>query len=202
MTPKPRLILASASPRRRDLLRQVGIEFESQSPRDAEDPARPGEAPAAYARRSAEAKAIEVSARQPDALTLGADTVVALDGRALGKPVDEADARSMLRALSGRSHVVHTGVSVAFAGKSLIADVASTDVTFRALTDDEVDAYVGTGEPMDKAGAYGIQARGALLVSSVCGCYFNVVGLPLSRTAEMLAEAATLIKETCGDPKC
>jgi septum formation protein len=197
-----RLILASASPRRRALLEQVGIAFEVSPADDAEGPRLDGETPADYARRSAELKAIAVSRTVPEALVLGADTVVALGDRVLGKPVDAADAARMLAALSGRRHWVHTGISVAFGARALRSEVVSTEVSFRELSSDEIGAYVATGEPLDKAGAYGIQGRGALLVDRVNGCYFNVVGLPLSRVRELLIAADELIDVGNGDGKC
>ena len=196
------LVLASASPRRRDLLAQVGIAADIQPAQDAEEPSLDGECPAEHARRSAEAKAVAVSRLRPEAIVLGADTVVATGDVALGKPADPDDARRMLRALSGKLHVVHTGVSLANGGEPLVTDVCSTDVTFRALSAAEIDEYVATGEPMDKAGAYGIQGRGALLVRTIRGCYFNVVGLPLSRTVEMIGEAHALINTARGDLTC
>jgi septum formation protein len=197
-----RLILASASPRRRALLEQVGIAFEVSPAEDAEGRRLDGEAPAGYARRSAELKAVAVSHNVPDALVLGADTVVALGDRVLGKPADAAEARRMLAALSGRSHWVHTGISVAFGGQALRSEVVSTEVSFRELSSDEIRAYVATGEPLDKAGAYGIQGRGALLVDRVNGCYFNVVGLPLSRVRELLIAADELVDAGNGEGQC
>lgn len=195
-----RLVLASASPRRSELLRQVGLEFDVQPPPDVEDGQLDGESPVDHARRSAEAKALAVSKQCPGALVLGADTVVALGGEALGKPADAAEARGMLAALSGRAHRVHTGVSLARDRRALVTEAATTEVVFRELAEAEIDAYVGTGEPLDKAGAYGIQGRGALLVESVRGCYSNVVGLPLSRTYELLLKVGRGAFDGNGDP--
>ncbi len=202
MRADPPVILASASPRRRDLLRQVGLRFAMEPAHKAEAEAPHGTSPPEHARQSAEAKATAVSRVRPEALVLGADTVVALDGLVLGKPRNAAEARSMLEALSGRTHQVHTGVSVAHAGRALVTGVETTRVTFRELSAEQIDAYVATGEPMDKAGAYGIQGRGALLVEKLDGCYFNVVGLPLSRTWQMLEEVRELIKTASEDHKC
>lgn len=202
MTGDPPVILASASPRRRDLLRQVGLSFDIQPAGEAETEAPHGTSPPEYARQSAEAKATAVSRRRSEALVIGADTVVALDGRVLGKPESAAEARSMLEALSGRTHEVHTGVSLAYAGRPIVTAVETTRVTFRQLSDEQIDCYVATGEPMDKAGAYGIQGRGALLVEKVDGCYFNVVGLPLSRTSKMLERARELIGTASEDRQC
>lgn len=183
------LILASASPRRADLLSQVGVAYEVRVSDVAEEADVPGADPAEVAEEHARDKALDVAAHNPGRLVLGADTVVVLDGRVLGKPEDEDDARRMVASLSGSEHEVITGVAIALAdGKArlLALEHVRTTVRFRTLTDEEIDAYVASGEPMDKAGAYGIQGRGALLVREIEGCYFNVVGLPLSRTWELL----------------
>jgi nucleoside triphosphate pyrophosphatase len=197
-----RLVLASASPRRRALLEQVGLCFEVRPVEDAEDTAPANDAPAEHARKSAETKAVAASRADPGVLVLGADTVVALDGRVLGKPRDEAEAVTMLAALSGREHEVHTGVAMGYGGRVLLADVVTTRVRFRRLSPEEIADYVRSGEPMDKAGAYGIQGRGALLVAGIEGCYSNVVGLPLSRTWELLGEARRLVTTRGGGAKC
>jgi len=202
MRADPPVILASASPRRRDLLRQVGLEFSIQPADEAETKAEAGASPTEHARQSAEAKAVAVSQHQPEALVLGADTVVALQGRVLGKPENAAEACSMLQTLSGETHEVHTGVSVAYGGRALLTELETTQVTFRKLSDADVEWYVATGEPMDKAGAYGIQGHGALLVEKVNGCYFNVVGLPLSRAWQMLTRAAEMINTSAEDRTC
>jgi septum formation protein len=185
------LVLASASPRRAELLRQARLEFEVRRPQVHETRAHAGE-PAALALRRAQDKARAVAARVPGRLVLGADTVVVLDGRILGKPSGPTQAVQMLAALSGRWHRVITGLAVA-AGDGeqawlLAGDTVATEVRFRELAADEIEAYVATGEPLDKAGAYGIQGRGALLVRELRGCYCNVVGLPLSRLGELLRE--------------
>ncbi len=184
------LVLASASPRRAELLRQVGIAFEVRISDVAEDGDAPGVDPAAVVELHARQKALDVAAGAPGRLVLGADTVVVLDGRVLGKPGDADEAREMLRALSGRTHEVITGVALArqdgAEAEVLALEHVRTKVTFRDLREAEIEAYVAGGEPMDKAGAYGIQGRGALLVRKIEGCYSNVVGLPLSRTWEML----------------
>lgn len=188
------LVLASASPRRADLLTQVGIDYEVRIASVPEDADVPGADPAEVAQAHARDKALHVADQVPGRLVLGADTVVVLDGRVLGKPEDAGDARRMLRALSGRGHDVITAVAVAASyeyrgepGAELLAlEHETTQVQFRDLSEDEIDAYVASGEPMDKAGAYGIQGRGALLVRRIDGCYFNVVGLPVSRTCELL----------------
>ena len=199
---QPRLILASASPRRQALLEQAAYAFEVRPADDVEGPRLAGECPADYARRSAELKAAAVSREAPEALVLGADTVVAVGDEVLGKPADPADAYRMLARLSGRSHWVHTGIGAAFGGRVLRSDVVSTEVFFRPLSSEEIAAYVETGEPLDKAGAYGIQGRGALLVERISGCYFTVVGLPLSRTRELLIAASGLITAGNGASQC
>ena len=185
------LILASASPRRRDLLREAGVEFEVVAPDEAEPLQAAGEEARAFARRAAWAKATQVARRQPGRLALGADTIVVLDGEVLGKPQDEAEARAMLARLAGRTHHVYTGVALARAhpdgGLLVESAVAQTRVTFRRLTADDIAAYVGTREPLDKAGAYGIQGLGARLVAGYEGSYTNVVGLPMEAVSGMLS---------------
>jgi septum formation protein len=185
---RPRVILASASPRRRELLRLVGIEHEVQ-PADIDESYLPGERPGAHAERLARGKAETVaSTAGSDVVTIGSDTIVVVDGDVLGKPRDQAHAQEMLRRLSGRSHVVMTGVAVAWRGQTL-SGVEAVGVTFRPLSDDEIDRYIGTGEPMDKAGAYGIQGFGATIVERVDGDYFAVMGLALNRLARLLRDA-------------
>ena len=181
-----RLVLASASPRRRELLTQAGFTFEVRAAHDNEDP-RPDEDPIAYVVRLAREKAEAVYAElhDPEILVLGADTTVTLDRHILAKPEDPADACRMLRMLSGRTHRVITGVAIAFAsGTEVAAEV--TGVQFLTVTEDEIAAYVATGEPMDKAGAYGIQGSAAKWIPRIEGCYFNVVGLPLALVSTML----------------
>jgi septum formation protein len=177
-----RLILASASPRRRELLSQIGVVFDVDAAHVDE-----GDDPRVNAVEKARAAAARH--RGEDAVVLGADTEVVLDGSVLGKPGGEAHAREMLRRLSGRSHAVVTAYALVdcTTGRELVRSV-ETDVTFRHLTDDDIDAYVATGEPLDKAGAYGIQGRGAVLVDRVDGDYFNVVGLPLADLAAALRD--------------
>lgn len=184
--PAPPVILASASPRRRELLRLVGITHEVL-PADVDEAVHNAEDPVAYVERVARDKAGAIATRRPDAVIIAADTTVVLDGYILAKPDGPADAERMLRRLSGRSHVVHTAIAVARWGRTVSA-VESVRVTFRALTPGEIDAYVATGEPLDKAGAYGIQGYGATIVERVEGDYFSVMGLGLRRLVALLAE--------------
>jgi septum formation protein len=178
---KPPVVLASASPRRRELLRLVGIEH-TVIPTDIDETHRSGEAPAVYAERLAREKAGAI--QRDDAVVIGSDTIVVLDGDVLGKPRDRDQAAAMLRRLSGRAHVVMTAVAVAWRGR-MLSGVEEVGVTFRALSDDEIRRYVETGEPMDKAGAYGIQGFGATIVDRVDGDYFAVMGLPLNRLVRL-----------------
>lgn len=176
---KPRIILASASPRRADLLTQIGLDFELAPGNIAERP-HPNEAPADYITRIARAKVIAAARQAEIGLVLGADTVVVLDGRMLGKPEDEMAARRMLTQLSGKWHAVMTGVALYdIESRREVADYDKTLVKFAPMTATEIDWYVGTGEPMDKAGAYGIQGFGGLFVEEIAGNYYNVVGLPI-----------------------
>ena len=180
-----RVILASASPRRRELLTLVGIAHDVE-PADIDESLLPGEKPAAHAERLARTKARTIADRRPDAVVIAADTIVVVDGDVLGKPRDEAAARAMLKRLGGRTHVVLTAVAVARGSRTESA-VESVNVTFRAVTDAEIGSYIATGEPMDKAGAYGIQGFGATIVERVDGDYFSVMGLGLRRLVELLA---------------
>jgi len=178
------LVLASASPRRRELLTLLGLTFDV-APADVDETWRNGEAPAVHAERLAREKAAAV--RRPGAATVAADTIVVVDGDILGKPRDRAEAAAMLRRLAGRDHVVHTAIAVWYAGREASAVVA-TRVWFRPLDDATIAAYVATGEPMDKAGAYGIQGYGAVLVDRIEGDYFTVMGLGLARLMDLFAE--------------
>ena len=176
---EPKIILASASPRRAELLFQIGVKFELV-PSQIEERPHPDEAPPDYITRIARAKVIAVARQQESGLIIGADTVVVLDGRLLGKPVDSHDAKSMLKQLSGRWHAVMTGVALYdVESRHEVADYEKTLVKFAQLTDREIDWYVHTGEPKDKAGAYGIQGLGGLFVDEIAGNYYNVVGLPI-----------------------
>jgi len=180
-----RVILASQSPRRRELLSLVGIDHEVQ-PADIDETPWPDEAPVPHTERLARAKAQVIAARAPEALVIAADTIVVIDGAILGKPADIPDARAMLRRLSGRTHEVCTAMAVA-QGERIESAVVRVPVRFRALDDDTIARYVNTGEPMDKAGAYGIQGYGATIVEHIEGDYFAVMGLSLV-TIVQLAE--------------
>jgi len=181
------LILASRSPRRRKLLAQLGLDFEVH-PSDLDENATNHRLPEQLVEQLALEKARAVAPRFPEALTLGADTIVVLDGDVLNKPADETEARAMLRRLSGRTHTVYTGVALVHpASRREVVDYEATQVTFAPLTDAEIDAYVATGSPLDKAGAYGIQDDyGAVFIRRIEGDYYNVVGLPLHRLYRML----------------
>jgi nucleoside triphosphate pyrophosphatase len=182
----PPVVLGSASPRRRELLALIGIAH-TVAPADIDETQLPGEPPMPHAERLARQKAMVIAGRRPDALVIGADTIVVLEGAIIGKPVDAADARRSLRLLSGRSHIVFTAVAVAYGGR-VASGVEEVAVTFRPLTDETIAAYVATGEPMDKAGAYGIQGFGATIVERIAGDYFAVMGLALGRLIGLMAE--------------
>jgi septum formation protein len=191
------LILASASPRRHELLSQAGLKFTVVAANINED-RLPNEAAAAYVQRLAEEKAQAVwnlnkslDTEEDPLVVLGADTCVVCDGNILGKPADSSDARRMLELLSGRTHVVMTGVAIV-TGRKIVRDVEITQVTFNQLNDREIAQYIVSGEPMDKAGAYAIQGYAARWIPRIEGCYFNVVGLPIARTVALLAEAQTV----------
>jgi septum formation protein len=185
----PHLILASASPRRRELLQQARVAFtvvHSQMPEES----RPEETPAEYVLRVAQGKARDVAGRNTGDWILGADTIVEIDGLVLGKPKDETDAYRMLRLLSGRTHRVMTAfVLLNGYGKAHTRQIVTSAVTFKPLSDEQIRAYLATGEPFDKAGAYAVQGRGATLVERVNGSYTNVVGLPIDEVLTALRSA-------------
>lgn len=175
-----RFILASASPRRQHLLRMCGFEFDV-IPSTVDEVFIDGQDPLTQATRLSSLKAADVASQRPDTWVLAADTIVVHNGRQLAKPIDTADAHAMLRSLSGHTHSVVTGVTLQ-QGDDVHAFAVTTHVTFAELSDSEIAMYVATGSPMDKAGAYGIQDDlGALFISRIDGCYYNVVGLPLQR---------------------
>ncbi len=181
------IVLASRSPRRREILESLGVPVRI-APAAIDETFHPGEDPAAGACRVA---SLKVAAARPEfgaALILGADTIVVRDGEVFGKPAGDADARRMLRALAGRSHRVITGIALAYGDGAARVAAETTEVVFRELSDLEIDEYIATKEPVDKAGGYGIQGLGALLVREVRGDYLNVVGLPLYRLLELARE--------------
>ena len=182
-----RLILASNSPRRRELLRNAGFKFDVR-PSGIEENRLPGESPEDFARRLARDKARDVARKSaPGSLVLGADTVVAINGEILEKPVDAADAARMLRMLSGQTHRVITGVCLVRVPEAVLAWTHETTlVTFRNLTEEEIGSYIESGEPFDKAGGYAIQGLASRFVPRIEGCYFNVVGLPIPLVYEIL----------------
>lgn len=183
-----KIILASQSPRRRELLERMGLSQFEIRPAVGEETASPTLSPAQLVEELSRQKACEIaSSAAPEDIIIAADTVVAADGRVLGKPRSKDEAADMLRFLSGRTHTVYTGVTVRQGSKESVQHEA-TDVLFRPLTESEITAYISTGEPMDKAGAYGIQGRGCVLAEGIRGDYYNVMGLPVCRLALMLRE--------------
>ncbi len=191
---RPFIVLASASPRRSELLRQIGIAHEIR-PVDVDETTRPGEAPAEYVLRLAEEKAqacwkrVHAADRAP---VLAADTTVALEGEIFGKPADREEAVAMLSRLSGRTHQVHTAVAVIHAGGAA-ARVSTSSVTMRSITPAEMQWYWSTGEPADKAGGYAVQGRAAVFISHLSGSYSGVMGLPLCETWQLLAGIPGLV---------
>jgi septum formation protein len=186
-SPRPPLILASASPRRRRLLEQLGLQFDVV-PAAVDEAAWPDETPEEHVDRLAREKASTVAALHAGAMVVGGDTVVVLDGELLTKPTDAAEAIDTLLRLQGREHRVETGVAVAAPDGRLVSAVVGAEVRFRPFDRATAGAYVETGEPMDKAGAYGIQGKGAVLVESIRGDYFTIMGLPVSRLVQLLDE--------------
>lgn len=190
-----RLILASGSPRRRELLGGIGIGFDVVVS-DVVEEQEPGEAVDAYVRRLARDKGAAVAASHPDAWVLSADTVVFIDEHVLEKPSSREDARAMLAKIAGREHVVYTGVALQNAHAGFLEDtVTASNVRMIDLTPDEISWYVETGEPMDKAGSYAVQGIGAMFIESIDGSYSNVVGLPLSVVYDMLKRAGVWRRE-------
>jgi septum formation protein len=184
---KPEIILASASPRRRELLAQTGFNFRAVASNVAEV-RKPGESPIAFVTRLAREKAEDVAVGFPGRVVVGADTIVVCDEEVLGKPADAADAKRMLTLLAGRTHQVMTGVCVV-SGENVESAVEVTMVQMLTVSAREIDEYVASGEPMDKAGAYAIQGGAGRWIPRIQGCYFNVVGLPLALTTAMLQSA-------------
>ena len=185
------IILASGSPRRQELLQQIGVPYEVVKS-DAEEVLDAVEGPRALAVENARRKAMAVAKRYPGRIVLGADTVVFQDGAVYGKPKDAEDARNMLRSFAGRRHDVVTGVAIVAKDGVCYTDATETKVFFADLTDDEIAAYIATGEPMDKAGAYAVQGRAAAFIPRIEGSFSNVVGLPLAEVASLLREAGAM----------
>ena len=180
------VILASSSPRRRDLLDLIGVAHDVRAA-DVDETYPDGEKPAAHAERLAREKAETIAAENRESLVIGADTIVVVGDEVLGKPRDQADATRMLKLLSGRTHVVMTAVAASLGGRT-VSTVENVKVTFRDLRTDEIASYIDTGEPMDKAGAYGIQGYGATIVNRIDGDYFAVMGLSLVRLVDLMAQ--------------
>ena len=187
-----RLVLASSSPRRVELLRLAGLNPDVR-PVDVDESRHDGEDPISYVVRLAKLKACAVPAAQGE-VVLAADTTVVLDGAVLGKPANPDDAVAMLRRLRGRAHTVSTGVAVAQEASAVAETVVTTDVVFAPISDAVIDAYVATGEPLDKAGAYGIQGAAATFVARLSGSWTNVVGLPVVETLELLRDAGIAVR--------
>ena len=185
------IILASKSPRRKQLLSMMGLEFMVQTA-DIDETMDLSQTPAHEVAAVSARKAEKIAAQHPQDVIVSADTIVVIDGKILGKPKDEQDAARMLRLLSGRTHTVFTGLTV-FAGGETKTRVVGTEVTFRSLSDTQIAAYIHTGESMDKAGSYGIQGYGSMFVSHLNGDYFCVMGLPVCTLGEMLREAGVEI---------
>ncbi|RBP93976.1 septum formation protein [Cytobacillus firmus] len=181
------LILASSSPRRKELLENLHLQFEVSSS-DVDESFDPVLTPGEIVKELAHRKAKAVFNKHPDSYVIGSDTVVVKDGNVLGKPGSSKEAFTMLKSLAGATHSVYTGVSIV-TPENVNTFYEKTDVVFWELTDEEINSYIGTGEPFDKAGAYGIQGMGSMLVKSINGDYFSVVGLPVSRTVRELRKA-------------
>ncbi len=187
-----RLILASASPRRAELLHLLGLDFEI-IPSHMDETSKYGEAPSDHVLRLSLEKADQIAALFPEALVLGADTVVVIDGLVLGKPKTQSEARQMLIALGGREHIVYTGFSLIQKRKNLqVSQVVKSAVLFKDIPGDEISWYVSSEEPYDKAGGYAVQGMGAFFIREIRGSYTNVMGLPLSEVVETLKELGTL----------
>lgn len=183
---KSKVVLGSGSPRRSEILKLIGVDFRVVVSNEEENPTSTN--PLDFPRENASIKALAVSRKVDDAYVLGFDTLVFLDGNPLGKPKSESDALDMLKKLNGRSHKVITGVAIARNGNLLSASDEETEVIFRNNSLQELQEYVNSRDPMDKAGAYGIQTGGARLIQGIRGCYYNVVGLPVARTLQMLKD--------------
>ena len=189
---RPKLILASKSPRRKYLLEQAGLTF-SIIPSDFDERTVTISEPDAYVKKLAEAKASDISEQHPASWIIGADTIVLIDNKILGKPRSNAEARSMLKQLSGKTHQVLTGYCICCKNENTVySETAKTDVHFKSLSNAEIDWYIQSGEPFDKAGAYAIQGIGTFLVKRINGSYTNVVGLPVCEVIEYLMAKGVL----------
>jgi septum formation protein len=197
--PNPRIVLASTSPRRRDLIQALGIPVAIESSHSSEEVA-PGTSPVAMVSELAVRKAASIAEQRRGAIVIGADTTVEIDSQILNKPDDARDAERMLRILRGRQHQVHTGVAVLAPDRAPVTEVMTSAVLMHPFSDEELHAYLATGESLDKAGAYGIQGAAGDIVESVTGCYTNVVGLPLCPVARCLIAAGVSI--TVSSPRC
>ena len=187
-----RLILASASPRRSELLKLMGLDFEIL-PSGIDETAREGETPGEHVRRLSAAKALALSHRYPEAWVIGADTIVVIDNEFLGKPSTPGEAQAILTKLSGREHRVYTGVAVTRRRDDVFfSDVVASDVLFKDIPAEEINWYIGNAEPYDKAGGYALQGRGAFFIKEIHGSYTNVIGLPLCETVDMLKRAGAI----------
>jgi septum formation protein len=192
---KTLLILASVSPRRRELLKNAGLEFHIVPSAICEKD-YPFTDPKSYARLLAEAKTLEVSNRYPDAWIIGADSIVVIEGDVLEKPASISEARQMIHMLNGRTHYVHTAYAIACKQKShLFSDIVSTAVTFKTLTEKEIEWYIHTSEPYDKAGGYGVQGLGSFMVKRIQGSYTNVVGLPVCEVIDYLMKQGVITRD-------
>jgi len=198
MSHYPRLILASASSRRQELLQKAGVAF-TVVPSDIPETVQVGETPEEYVLRVAAEKALDVARKYPDTWVLGADTIVEIDGEVLGKPRDQADGQRMLRLLSGRTHQVITAFVLLDEENQVRAkQMVSSSVTFKSLSDTQIHEYLATGEPFDKAGAYAVQGLGASLVERIEGSYTNVVGLPIDEVLTALRTVGLLNTQEAG----
>lgn len=184
---KIQVVLASGSPRRSEILKLIGVDFRVVVSGEEEKPTSTN--PLDYPKENAAIKALAVSRQEKGEIVLGFDTLVFLDGVPLGKPKNETDALQMLQKLNGRGHTVITGVAIAKDGVILNSSDEKTEVFFRDNSDEELEEYVNSKDPLDKAGAYGIQTAGARLIKAINGCYYNVVGLPVAKTLQVLGEA-------------
>ena len=181
-----KIVLASQSPRRKEIMETAGFEFEIIVS-NAEEKIEENLSPEEVAKSLSLQKAQAVASDNPEKIVIGADTIVVLDNEILGKPKDRNDAYKMLKKLSGKSHKVYTGIAV-ICGEKIVSEAVSTEVEFFELSDEEIIKYIETNEPMDKAGSYGIQGRGCLLVKGIRGDYFNVVGLPIATLSKIIKE--------------